>query len=56
MKSWSEFLSKSEALAKQVQTQAVALAEKAKQEEWVKQVKSVVSEVGIIEEIWYIFR
>ena len=47
MKSWSEFLSKGEALAKQVTSQAVALAEKAKQEEWVKQVKSVVTEVCI---------
>jgi hypothetical protein len=45
MKSWSDFLSKGEALAKQVSSQAIALAEKAKQEEWVKQVSSVVSEV-----------
>jgi hypothetical protein len=45
MKTWSDLLSKGEALAKQVSTQAAALAEKAKQEEWVKQVASAVSEV-----------
>ena len=47
MKGWSDFLSKGEALAKQVSSQAAALAEKAKQEEWVKQVTSAVVEVCI---------
>jgi hypothetical protein len=42
---WAEFLSKGEALAKQVTSQAVALAQKAKEEEWVKQVSNAVTEV-----------
>ena len=45
MKSFSALLSKGEALAKQVAKEASAIAEKAKQEEWVKQVTNQMNEV-----------
>ena len=45
MKSFSAFLAKGEELAKQVASQATALAEKAKQEEWVNKVTTSVNEV-----------
>jgi len=48
MKVWSDFLSKGEALAKQMTSQAAALADKAKQEEWIKQITNTVVEVRIV--------
>lgn len=45
MNSFSAFVAKGEALAKQVATQAAALAEKAKKEEWVNKVTTSVNEV-----------
>jgi hypothetical protein len=45
MMSFSSFIAKSEALAKQVASQATALAEKAKEEEWVNKLKNSMNEV-----------
>jgi hypothetical protein len=45
MKSFTAFLAKGEALAKQVAEQAASVAEKAKSEEWVSKVSNSVNEV-----------
>lgn len=47
MNSFSSWLAKGEALAKQVADQAASVAEKAKSEEWVAKLSHTVSDVRI---------
>ena len=47
MNSFSAFIAKGEALAKQVVSQATVMAEKAKQEEWVTKVATSMTDVCI---------
>ena len=47
MNSFSSFMAKGEALAKQMATKAADMAEKAKQEEWVSIVATSVNEVCV---------